>query len=399
MKGLAGYFPLLLSLLLIGIEIISYWSIRLFIKKKIHKYYTISYLCIAILHAIIWFIAIANPEAIRTTNSYGFFYFAFSFALLNIIPKLIISVGYLLSMILHWIKRSLTYSFLGTFILLALISELTILHGIVIGKNDVEVRHISLTLPSLPSQLNKLKVAQISDLHLGSFSNLKTIEQVVDLINSEDVDVILFTGDVVNNFHQEMEQFESTLSKLKSKHGKFAVLGNHDYGNYSNWEYAVAKAENQKKIIKGIESSGFTLLKNENVKISMADTSFYILGVENWGRMPFPQYGILEESLRGIPTSSFKLLMSHDPAHWEEQVTEESNIQLTFSGHTHGAQLGIRLAGITFSPIYGTQKHWAGLYKNGNQFLYTNQGMGSVGFPGRIDMNPEITILTLKSDI
>jgi len=205
----------------------------------------------------------------------------------------------------------------------------------------------------------------------------------------------MFTGDLVNNFGKEILEFEPYLKALSAKYGKYAIVGNHDYGDYSNWHDSISKLKNRVLIQTKLTKSGFNILLNKWTKVSIKDTSIYIIGVENWGHPPFPQYARLDLATDSLPKNSFKILLSHDPAYWESKVVTETDIPLTLSGHTHGGQFGIKIAGIEFSPLYLYQKKWGGLYKYENQYLYVNRGLGSIGFWGRIDMRPEITVLTL----
>jgi predicted MPP superfamily phosphohydrolase len=199
----------------------------------------------------------------------------------------------------------------------------------------------------------------------------------------------------VNNFSEEIKPFKQCLQQLSARYGKFAIQGNHDYGDYSNWPDSTSKKVNLHQIQASLTDAGFNLLLNQSDKINVKDTSFYLIGVQNWGHPPFPQYANLEVAMKGIPDHSFKILMSHDPEHWNSIVVPQTDIPLTLSGHTHGGQFGIKIAGIEFSPVYFIQKHWGGIYQSHNQTLYVNRGLGTVGFPGRIEMRPEITVLTL----
>ena len=239
-------------------------------------------------------------------------------------------------------------------------------------------------------------MVQLSDIHLGSFGkNTYVMEETVRIVNQLNPDLLLFTGDLVNNFSEETIGFEPYLKKFSAKYGKYAIQGNHDYGDYSTWPDTASKRINLQQIQSSLTDAGFKLLLNQGERIAVKDTSFSLIGVENWGHPPFPQYANLEEAMKGMPDQSFKILMSHDPAHWKSMVVSQTDIDLTLSGHTHGAQFGIKIAGIEFSPIWFIQKHWGGLYQSDNQLLYVNRGLGTIGFPGRIEMRPEISVLTL----
>jgi predicted MPP superfamily phosphohydrolase len=276
---------------------------------------------------------------------------------------------------------------------------LSIAYGISIGKHTLQINTVEIRMDDLPAELDKLKLVQISDIHLGSFQNDAFMEKAASAVNKLSPDLLLFTGDMVNNYYQEMLGFEGALLKMKAKYGKFAIWGNHDYGDYSNWKSEQDKAENHQMVADKIRAAGFDLLQNQAARVVIKDTSVYIVGVENWGHKPFPQYADLGLAMKNVPNDAFSILLSHDPAHWEDEIRNKTTIPLTLSGHTHGGQFGFKLGGITFSPMYLIQPLWAGLYKENNQYLYVNQGLGCVGFPGRIDMNPEITVLTLRSNI
>jgi predicted MPP superfamily phosphohydrolase len=211
-------------------------------------------------------------------------------------------------------------------------------------------------------------------------------------------DLILFTGDLVNNTSDEFDKFIPYLKALSAPLGKFAILGNHDYGLYYKWESDEAKAQNEQRIRNHHDSIGFDLLENQNRTIEKNGAKINLLGVENWGRPPFPPKGNLDKAKEGIVDNTFNLLLSHDPHHWEDIVLNDSqHIHLTLSGHTHGMQMGIELPGWKWSPVSLRYKNWAGLYQEKGQYLYVNRGFGHIGFPGRVGIKPEITFLELKS--
>ncbi|MDA3861045.1 MAG: metallophosphoesterase, partial [Melioribacteraceae bacterium] len=207
---------------------------------------------------------------------------------------------------------------------------------------------------------------------------------------------ILFTGDLVNNLATEATPFRQTLSKLKAKYGMYSILGNHDYGEYVRWDSPEEKRENIDNIIKLQERVGFKMMLNESTKINIGDSFITLIGIENWGLPPFPQYGDLNKALENTDDTSFKILMSHDPTHWDAQVVGNTNLDLTLSGHTHGAQVGIEIPGWRWSPVNLRYKQWGGIYKNKKQVLNVNTGIGFIGFPGRIGMPPEVGLITLR---
>lgn len=399
MRGIPSSGVILFFLVIICIELLAYFGIRGLIPgKKQKRMITVFYWLITAVFLGTCVYAFANPEKIRETTNYDFFYFVISLSILNLVPKSIIVVFTVLSFPLQ-LLRDKFYSRLVKLsgLLLSFGVLLSIIYGISIGKKATQLNRVSIQFDQLPESLHNLRIIQLSDLHLGSFQNDNFLRQTAKRINDLEPDLILFTGDMVNNYYQEMLGFEDALAAMHAKYGKYAIWGNHDYGDYSNWKNDTAKVANHQRIGSLIREAGFDLLENESRKIAIRDTSFYMMGVENWGHKPFPQYAKLKKAMQGVPEQSFKVLMTHDPAHWEAEVIPTTSINLSLSGHTHGGQFGVKIGGLTFSPMYLVQYLWAGLYRSGNQFLYVNQGYGCVGFPGRIDMNPEITVLQLQS--
>ena len=260
-----------------------------------------------------------------------------------------------------------------------------------------KVHRVAIHHKDLPENFEDLKIVHISDLHLGSFSyRYRILERAVAIINELDADLILFTGDLVNNFAWEANGWDTVLKKLSAKKGKFAVLGNHDYGDYSNWTSPQAKRDNFEAIKNFYQQIDFTLLLNEAVPITENNQNIAIVGVENWGFPPFRQDGDLKKASKEVEAIPFKVLLSHDPSHWDAEVAQHTNIALTLSGHTHGMQAGINLMGKQWSPIKYKYKRWAGLYNHQEQYLYVTRGLGWMGFPGRMGMRPEITFIELK---
>ena len=270
-----------------------------------------------------------------------------------------------------------------------------VLYGITHGRRNFRIERVHLNAPNLPAAFDGLRIVQISDLHLGSFpSGTDIVRKGVDLINEERPDLILFTGDMVNDYADEAEAWVGTLKDLRARIGKFSILGNHDYSDYARWDSQEAKRANLERLKKHHAAMGFRLMLDENTRVERDGEAITLLGVQNWGRR-FQQYGDLAKTLHGHDPSTFRILMSHDPTHWEEQVLG-TGIDLTLSGHTHGAQFGITIAGQTYSPAQWVYKRWAGLYNEGAQHLYVNRGFGFIGFPGRVGMPPEITVIELR---
>ncbi len=273
-----------------------------------------------------------------------------------------------------------------------------ILYGIFKAIYRFKVHRHAISSELLPKSFNGLKIVQLSDLHLGSFNYAyKKLDSAVRIINDLEPDYIVITGDLVNNYAWELFGWDKVLNQLKAKKGKYAILGNHDYGDYSQWESLKAKRENFYSITDFFITVDFKLLMNEAVVISKNDEKIALIGVENWGKPPFKQYGDLVKALKNVKDIPFKILLSHDPTHWSEEVIDQTDITLTLSGHTHGMQAGFQYKNLKWSPIKYKFKHWAGLYKHNSQYLYVNRGLGWLGFPARIGMRPEITLIELKA--
>ena len=282
-------------------------------------------------------------------------------------------------------------------ILLASIPASALLIGMIRGKYNYKVIKHQLSFERLPVDFHGFKILHISDFHCGSFDNKKKFSYGIDLINQQNADIILFTGDMVNNIADEILPWKELISSLKAPYGKYAVLGNHDYGDYTAWDKQVDKINNFKKLIALENEMGFTVLNNRNEKIKIKDSSIDLLGVENWGS-GFKQKGNLDMALGGTKPEDFKILMSHDPTHWQEKVlVHQQKIDLTLSGHTHGMQFGIEIPGIIkWSPAKYRYKHWAGIYQEFDQLINVNRGFGFLAYPGRVGIYPEITCITLQ---
>ncbi len=251
----------------------------------------------------------------------------------------------------------------------------------------------------LPQSFDGMKIVQISDMHLGSWRSKEPLEEAVRIINGLNADLVLFTGDLVNFTTKEAFRFEETLKKVKAKHGVYAILGNHDYGEYVSWPTHEAKKKNMQQLYAFYRRIGWKLMNNTHELIYRGKEKIALIGVENWGsHKKFPKYGDIKKAVKGIETGVFKILMTHDPTHWDEIIVPEKyDIDISLSGHTHGFQFGIETKTLKWSPAQYVYKHWAGLYKdqNSGNLLYVNRGIGSIGYPGRIGILPEITVLEL----
>jgi predicted MPP superfamily phosphohydrolase len=270
--------------------------------------------------------------------------------------------------------------------------------GIISGAYDYQIKRVTLTLPNLPKAFDGITLAQISDIHSGSFYNKTAVKGGVEMLMNEKADFIFFTGDLVNNLTSEVKDYQDIFSKVKAPLGVYSTLGNHDYGDYYfGKEDSPAKRKNLKDIIDVHKVMGYDLLMNQNRRLKVDGEEIGILGIENWGMGRFPKYGKMEEAVKSTDDLPVKLLLSHDPSHWRGQVLQNyKDIDVAFAGHTHGCQFGVRTKDYQWSPVEYVYKEWAGLYEEQNQQLYVNVGYGFLGYPGRVGILPEITIFTLK---
>ena len=273
-----------------------------------------------------------------------------------------------------------------------------VIHGIYRGRHNYRVLSYELEFNDLPAEFDGYKITHISDIHSGSLQKINKVEYAVDLINKQNSDLVLFTGDFVNNKAIELNKWKKIFSKIKAKDGKFSVLGNHDYGDYVNWKSDQEKKENFKNLLNSQKEMGFKLLLNESVNIKSLNQSISLVGVENWGKGGFRKNGDIDKACLGLRKKDFKVVMSHDPSHWDQiLLNHQTHFHLTLSGHTHGMQFGIEIPGwIKWSPVKWVYKYWAGIYYEKNQYLNVNRGFGVLGFPGRVGVWPEISVITLK---
>lgn len=268
------------------------------------------------------------------------------------------------------------------------------IYGFTIGRYNYKINHIEIPVVNLSRDLEGVKLVHISDLHLGSMpEGYKGIQILVDEINKQNADLVLFTGDLVNNTADEVVPFIETLNGIKSRYGVFGVVGNHDYGMYHRWGSDAEKAANFRKLIEYEEQAGITPLLNENVKIRIGRDTLFLAGVENWGKPPFPRYGKLDKALEGRQGYT-TILMSHDPSHWQAQAIYQ-NIPLTLSGHTHAMQMGIQIGNWKWSPSKYLYPEYDGIYNYNNCYLNVSRGQGFLGMPGRIGLRPAIDVITL----
>lgn len=350
-------------------------------------------------------ILFSDPNNIAKTYSVGLFVallvfqgIAFSFIFMDDVLRFLSAVyqrfsGASTEFSLPSRRRFLSILGLG----MASIPFSALLYGMYRGKYNYKVLRYELEFDNLPDNFEGYQITQISDIHCGSFDNRDRIQYGVDLINEQKSDVILFTGDMVNNTADELIAWKSIFSGLEAKDGKYSVLGNHDYGDYIEWESGELKSENMDKLLQYQKEMGFETLLNESRYLKRGADKIALVGVENWGR-GFKQAGDLGKASAHIDKDDFKILMSHDPTHWEDRVLKgDVRYQLTLSGHTHGMQMGIEIPGwVKWSPIKSRYKYWAGIYGDPGQWINVNRGFGYFAFPGRLGIWPEITVITLK---
>jgi predicted MPP superfamily phosphohydrolase len=266
------------------------------------------------------------------------------------------------------------------------------------NKYNYKVKNIQLTYDNLPAGFKGIKILQISDIHSGSFMDKKAVQHGVDMILAQNADIILFTGDLVNDKATEMKEYMDVFNQLKAPMGVYSTLGNHDYGDYVSWPNGgITKAQNLENVKKLHGELGWRLLMNEHVILKRNGDEIALLGIENWSaKARFPKHGRMDLAYPGTEKYPFKILMSHDPSHWDAQVKPDySDIDLTLSGHTHGMQFGIEIPGFKWSPVQYMYQEWAGLYEDAKQKLYVNRGFGFIGYPGRVGIMPEITVIEL----
>lgn len=272
----------------------------------------------------------------------------------------------------------------------------TFVFGILSGAHDYRIRRVKVPLKNLPRAFHGMKIAQLSDIHSGSFFNKTAVKGGVEMLMKEKPDIVFFTGDLVNDRALEVKDYINIFDKVKAPLGVHSTLGNHDYGDYYQWSSQQEKNQNLENLKKAHQLLGWNLMLDENRAIRVDGEEIGLIGIQNWGAGNFAKYGNLEKAYQGTDQYPVKILLSHDPSHWRAQVLPKyDDIDLAFAGHTHGMQFGVELAGIKWSPVQYRYKEWGGLYKEKDQYLYVNRGFGYLGYPGRVGILPEITIVEL----
>ncbi|MEZ0181327.1 metallophosphoesterase [Flavobacterium oncorhynchi] len=401
-------FVILCALFLL-IEFYSYQAFRTLIKLR---WVLIAYQIISAL--LLVFIIYSFSQVDRSVGQTKQFMFTTGLMLLVYVPKIVITLVLFSEDIFRIGASILNYfiynaprkemmperrKFVSQIALgLAAVPFLSLIYGIFEGKYNFKVIKQTIFFPDLPDAFDGFKITQISDVHSGSFDNPEKINYAIDLINEQESDMILFTGDIVNTHAKEMHPWLETFNRIKDyKYGKFSVLGNHDYGEYVTWSSEKEKRENFEGIKKLYGQIGFELMLNEHRYIEKGDDKIALIGVENWGAN-FKKAGDLNKASEQVNQEDFKILMSHDPSHWEHEVKKHpKNFHLTLSGHTHGMQFGIEIPGyFKWSLAQYIYKQWAGLYEESKRYVYVNRGFGFHAYPGRVGIMPEITVIELK---
>lgn len=397
-----------LGVVLFVIELYAYQAIKTLIKLK---WVLISYQLISLL--VFVFILYSFTQFDRSVGQTKQTMFTMGLLLVVYLPKIVMAIVLLGEDVFRLAEGSIKYfidnnskaaflpsrrKFISQIGLgLAAVPFISLIYGIFEGKYNYKVIKQPIYFADLPDAFNGFTITHISDVHSGSFDNPEKISHAIDLINEQHSDLILFTGDIVNTHAKEMYPWIETFNKIKEhKYGKYSVLGNHDYGEYVTWPSQAAKNENFENIKKLYGQIGFSLLLNEHTFVEKDGARIAIVGVENWGHN-FKQAGDLNKASQHLTKEDFKILMSHDPSHWDQIVQhDDKHFQLTLSGHTHGMQFGVEIPGyFKWSLAQYVYKQWAGLYENIGRFVYVNRGFGFHAYPGRVGIMPEITVIQL----
>ncbi len=413
---------LIIILIILILDIYTFKGIRVLLSKSTNKWLKhlifYSFWAVTVFMILLLLAGYFLRSSTRNGSIFIAYFYFFGAFLIIYIPKIVFIPFHLIEDVLFgfkWIYKKIVFksntkSHGGTQVtrskflsqvglLVAAVPFAALIGGIVKGRFNFKVEHLKLHFPDLPKSFIGLKIVQISDLHIGSFKGLEhQVEEAISIVNAQEADYLLFTGDLVNTFYEELEGgWLEILSKLKAKLGKYSILGNHDYGRYYDWASEKDRLDNFHKIINAQSKIGFQLLKNESVKICRGDDAIALIGVENWGHRPFPQLADYDKASKNVTDIPFKILMSHDPTHWDAKILGKTDVRLTLSGHTHGMQFGVKLGNRRYSPISLRYPRWGGLYREGRQYLYVNRGLGFIGYPGRVGMPPEITVIEFSA--
>ena len=390
-----------LAFLLI-VDIYSFQAIKTGSKKKVRlTYIIVNGILYFLLFFQIFFIDNVRESALLTYNFTLLFilFVSKTILILFLFPEDILRfIKFLFSKIQNKKIDNSRRKFISNLsIAVAAIPIPIMIHGITRGRYNFKVVNHEISYKDLPESFDGYTITHLSDFHCGSFENRSKLKYAIDLVNEQNSDLIAFTGDFVNNTYTEILPWIDEFKKINSKDGKFSILGNHDYGDYYDWGTEENKKLGFKKLIEIQNELGFKVLRDESVHIKKNNEKINLVGVENWGD-GFKKKGDIDKAINGLDESDFKIVLSHDPSHWDKiLVNHKEKFNLTLSGHTHGMQFGIEIPGfIKWSPVKYRYKYWAGLYERSNQFINVNRGFGVLGFPGRVGIWPEITVIKLK---
>ena len=395
-----------MSVIFIAVEVYAFQAFKVLTKDKFYRWI---WIVISVLVYIPFFIVFLTYS--RAEGQTKGFQYAFSLLLVFLLPKVILVVSMFGEDVYRVLVKGVRVignsevksmpsrrKFIAQVAVgIAAIPFASFLYGVTKGKYNFKVLKYELEFDDLPEAFNDFTITQISDIHSGSFTDKSKVQYALDLVKEQESDLLLFTGDIVNNKAEEMDDFIDVFSELKAPYGQYSILGNHDYGDYAEWKTKTDKKANFEAIKNIHKKIGFDLLLNESRFIEKDNQRLSLVGVENWGK-GWKQAGDLEKASKQVNQEDFKILMSHDPSHWEYQVKDNDfNYQLTLSGHTHGLQMGIEIPGfIKWSPSSFIYKQWAGLYEEFGRYINVNRGFGFHGFAGRVGIWPEITVIKLK---
>lgn len=388
----SNIFVLLAGLLFILItDSLLFLQIKAYLSKRIYRwaYWLHSFLfLVGLILYHFWVPRLKGPA------SYYWIELGIGILLLFYIPKVLFILINAFFGLMGFLSRKLRKAGRIVASVIAMAGFLLLLYSITLGRYNYKIETVPVCFPQLPPAFNNFRIVQLSDLHLGSFpAHYKGVSKLVEEINGLHPDIVVFTGDMVNNFAAELAPWTGTLNRIKAKYGKFAVTGNHDYGDYTRWKRPEDKQKNRADFFRYMQEAGFRMLNNANCPVVAGGDTLYVAGVENWGNPPFPRYGRLKEALQGT-AGRFTLLLSHDPSHWRAEVLGY-DIPLTLSGHTHAMQMGFKIGRISWSPAQYLYPEYDGLYENRKRYLYVSRGQGYLGFPGRIGLRPVITEIVL----
>ncbi len=408
---------LLLFTFFFVVDILTLKGIKLFFKIKKTKLLFWIHWSVPILLMLLFMSVFVLRDYSSTPFGSAYFFFVIGYFMFFYLPKVVFTIFVLIHYLLFYLSwlfkritptKTIVYKYcnklqntktiLFTGFIFASLFIILVLKGIFIDRFNYEVKTVNLSFDNLPKEFDGLRIVQISDIHITNFNFHKNqLQKAVTITNNLKPDLILFTGDLVSNRSDEANGFTDIFKQLQATIGKYSILGNHDYGEYYRWKNEDEKRKNMELLYQIEKEMGFRLLRNESEIFYRGGSQIALIGIENWGKRPFPQYGDYELATRQITNIPFKILLSHDPDNWAVNVTGKTDVALTLSGHTHGMQFGIDWDWFQWSPVKWRYPQWNGLYYHENQYLYVNLGLGCIAFPGRIGIRPEITVFELKS--